>query len=137
MNLVEYLIAGCFVVMASSALVLLNAIRHAEDAFENELGFQLGIAPPVKSLDALPGFVPVTPPLAVVPGLVPFKPRRPPSSKPPMLPAGMTVADFDARQTGAPWPLMQPPDSKAPVSSESQATTPATPPGTPDGTAKP
>lgn len=124
MNSVEYLIAGCLVVMAISAWVVINVFRRAEDAFENELGFQLGIAPPVKSLDPLPGFVPATPPRAIVPQMVPSKPRRPASSKPPMLPAGMTVADFDARQTGAPWPLQKPTDSNPPATSQSQATTP-------------
>ena len=137
MNLVEYLIAGCMVVMAIGVWVLINAFRNADDAFENELGFQLGIAPPVKSLDALPAFVPATPSPAVVSEMVPFKPRRPPSSKPPMLPAGMTVTDFDTRQTGAPWPLKQPADSNPPVSSGSQATAPATPPAAPDTTALP
>jgi hypothetical protein len=136
MNPVEYLIAGCMLVMAIGAWVLINALRNADDAFENELGFQLGIAPPVKSLETLPSFVPATSPRAIMPVVAASKPRRPPSSKPPMLPVGMTVADLDARQTGAPWALQKPVESNPPVSSESQATTPATPPRSPDFPAK-
>lgn len=137
MNIVEYLITGFLVVMAIGAWVLINAFRNADEAFENELGFQLGIAPPVKSLESLPSFVPATPPRALVLELPTSKPRRPPSSKPPMLPVGMTFDDLDTRQTGAPWPLQKPVELNLPVSSDSQATTPATPPRSQDISAKP
>ncbi len=135
MNPLEYLILGFLVVMAVGAWVLIQALLHAEDAFETELGYQIGFAPPVKSLEAHPAFVQVSPPRATVPEMTTIKPRRPPSSKPPMLPVGMTVADLDTRQTGAPWQQKQPPEPIPPVSSESQVTAPATPPRSPDAPA--
>ncbi|HWA29392.1 MAG TPA: hypothetical protein VG734_27325 [Lacunisphaera sp.] len=130
MNSVEYLIVGLLVVMAIGIWVLIDATRKAEDAFENELGFQFGIAPPVTSLDSLPDLVPTPPPPAVVPDPATSKPRRPPGSKPPMLPANMTAADF---ATNAPW---QPaaPANPAPTSPESES--PASNPS-PDATDTP
>ena len=134
MNLLEYLILGFLVVMAIGTWVLSGAIRRAEDGFENEQGFQLGIAPPVQSLYSVPTYAPAAPARAAFPEItLPKPPRRPPSSKPPMLPVGLTAADLDTRQTGAPWQRIQPAGSNPPVSSKAQA--PA--PGTPDSPSRP
>ena len=96
MNLLEYLILGLLVVMATGTWVLIGAIRRAEVGFENEHGFQLGIAPPVQSLYSFPVYAPAAPARAVIPEIIPqVSSRRPPGSKPPMLPANLTVADLN------------------------------------------
>lgn len=96
MNPLEYLILGFMVVMVIGTWVLIGAIRRAQDGFENEHGFQLGIAPPLQSVYALPGFSQAGPARAVVPEIITTKsPRRPQGSKPPMLPANLTVADLN------------------------------------------
>lgn len=122
MNPVAYLIAGLLVVLTIGVWVLVDALRHADDAFENELGFQFGLTPPVTSLDNLPGFIPTPAAPVVVPDPAIGKPRRPPGSKPPMLPANMTAADF---ATNAPWRFPIPTDPGSPPAPESQAPAPS------------
>ena len=96
MNPLTYLILGFLVVMVIGTWVLIGAVRRAEDGFENEQGFQLGIAPPVQSLYSLPVYAPITPARAVIPEVTPHKSsRRPPGSKPPMLPVNLTTADLN------------------------------------------
>jgi len=96
MNLLEYLIIGFLVVMAIGTWLLANSVRRAEDGFENALGFQLGIAPAVLSLYSYPAYIPAAPARAEIPEFTTQNaPRRPPGSKPPMLPANLTVADLN------------------------------------------
>ncbi len=96
MNLLEYLILGFMAVMVIGTWVLIGAIRRAQDGFENEYGFQLGIVPSLQSAYALPGFPQTAPARAVMPEITPTKsPRRPQGSKPPMLPPNLTVADLN------------------------------------------
>jgi hypothetical protein len=96
MNLLAYLIPGFLVVMASGTYILFRAVRRAEDGFENEHGFQLGIAPSVQSLYSRPVLAPAAPARAVIPEATRrISSRRPSGSKPPMLPANLTLADLN------------------------------------------
>jgi len=125
MNLVEYLIIGFLVVMTIGAWVLINSVRHAEDAFENELGFQLGIASPVKSLDTFPAFVPAAQPRAAVPEITPAQSQRStPGSKPPMLPANLTATDLNPQPSGKLRQAQPPGDSTPPISHEAHTAFP-------------
>jgi hypothetical protein len=96
MNPLEYLISGFLAVMAAGTWALMNAIGQADDGFQNEYGFQVGIAPPVLSLYPRPVYAPAAPARAVVPEITHQKsPRRPQNSKPPMLPVDLRVTDLN------------------------------------------
>jgi hypothetical protein len=96
MSQLAYLVLGFLVVMVIGTGVLADAMRRAEDGFENEQGFQPGIAPGVLSLYPFPSYAPAMPVRAAVPEITtPISPRRPPGSKPPMLPPDLTVADLN------------------------------------------
>ena len=117
MNPLEYLILGFLVVMAIGTWVLINAVRRAEDGFQWEHGFQLGIAPAVQSLYPLPVYAPAAPTRAVVPEFTGLQSsRRPLASKPPMLPVNLTTADLNPSTERKPRQARKPVDTQPPFS---------------------
>ena len=117
MNLLEFLILGFLVVIALGTWILAGAVRRAEDGFENEFGFQLGITPSVQSLYSFPVYAPAAPARAVIPeSTLQFSSRRPPDSKPPMLPANLTVADLNPSAERKPRLTQDPAETQPPFS---------------------